>query len=132
MLVTDPIADMLSRIRNALVARHDMVVIPASNMKKSIARILLSEGFIRSFDVLHDGPQGNIRIVLKYTPDKKSVITGLKRISRPGLRVYTGAGDVPKVLGGLGLAILSTPKGVLTDKDARKQAVGGEVLAYVW
>ncbi|MDR2657517.1 MAG: 30S ribosomal protein S8 [Oscillospiraceae bacterium] len=132
MLVTDPIADMLSRIRNALVARHDMVVIPASNMKKSIARILLSEGFIRSFDVLHDGPQGNIRIILKYTPDKKSVITGLKRISRPGLRVYTGADEVPKVLGGLGLAILSTPKGILTDKDARKQAVGGEVLAYVW
>ncbi|MDR1599950.1 MAG: 30S ribosomal protein S8 [Oscillospiraceae bacterium] len=132
MLVTDPIADMLSRIRNALVAKHDMVVIPASNMKKSIARILLSEGFIRSFDVLHDGPQGNIRIILKYTPDKKSVITGLKRISRPGLRVYTGRDDVPKVLGGLGLAILSTPRGVMTDKDARKAAVGGEVLAYVW
>jgi small subunit ribosomal protein S8 len=132
MLVTDPIADMLSRIRNALVARHDVVVIPASNMKKSIARIMLSEGFIRSFDVLHDSPQGSIRIILKYTPDKKSVITGLKRISRPGLRVYTGRDDVPRVLGGLGLAILSTPKGVMTDKDARKAAIGGEVLAYIW
>lgn len=132
MLVTDPIADMLTRIRNALVARHDVVSIPASNMKKAIARILVQEGYIRNFDILHDGPQGTIRIALKYTQEKKSVITGLRRISRPGLRVYTGRDDVPRVLGGLGTAILSTPKGVMTDKDARKKAVGGEVLAYVW
>ncbi|MDR1570445.1 MAG: 30S ribosomal protein S8 [Oscillospiraceae bacterium] len=132
MLVTDPIADMLTRIRNALVARHDVVVIPASNMKKAIARILVQEGYIRNFDVIHDGPQGGIRIALKYTTDKKSVIIGLRRISRPGLRVYTGRDDVPRVLGGLGTAILSTSKGIMTDKDARKKAVGGEVLAYIW
>jgi len=132
MLVTDPIADMLTRIRNALVARHDTVTIPSSNMKKAIARILASEGYVRGCDFLSEGPQGSIRITLKYTPEKKSVITGLKRISRPGLRVYTGSEDIPKVLGGLGTAILSTPKGVLTDKEARKQLVGGEVLAYIW
>lgn len=132
MQVTDPIADMLSRIRNAQVARHDIVVIPASNMKKAIAKILAQEGYIRNFDILRDGPQGSIRIALRYTPEKKSVITGLKRISRPGLRVYTGVEDIPKVLGGLGTAILSTPKGVMTDREARKKAVGGEVLAYIW
>ncbi|HML46518.1 MAG TPA: 30S ribosomal protein S8 [Clostridia bacterium] len=130
--MTDPIADMLTRIRNALTARHDVVVIPASNMKKSIAKILVSEGFIKGCDFLSDGPQGSIKITLKYTQDKKSVITGLKRISKPGLRVYTRCDSVPRVLGGLGTAILSTPKGVMTDKEARKQAVGGEVLAYIW
>lgn len=130
--MTDPIADMLTRIRNALTARHDVVVIPASNMKKSIAKILVSEGFIKGCDFLNDGPQGSIKITLKYTQEKKSVITGLKRISKPGLRVYTRCDSVPKVLGGLGTAILSTPKGVMTDKEARKQAVGGEVLAYIW
>lgn len=130
--MTDPIADMLTRIRNALTARHEVVVIPASNMKKSIAKILVSEGFIKGCDFLNDGPQGSIKITLKYTQEKKSVITGLKRISKPGLRVYTRCDSVPKVLGGLGTAILSTPKGVMTDKEARKQAVGGEVLAYIW
>jgi small subunit ribosomal protein S8 len=132
MLVTDPIADMLTRIRNALVAKHDIVVIPASNMKKAIAKILVQEGYIKNFDVLRDGPQGSIRVALKYSQEKKPVITGLKRISRPGLRVYTGVEEIPKVLGGLGVAILSTPKGVMTDKEARKKAVGGEVLAYIW
>ena len=130
--MTDPIADMLTRIRNALTARHEVVVIPASNMKKSIAKILVSEGFIKGCDFLNDGPQGSIKITLKYTQEKKSVITGLKRISKPGLRVYTRCDSVPKVLGGLGTAILSTPTGVMTDKEARKQAVGGEVLAYIW
>ena len=130
--MTDPIADMLTRIRNALTARHEVVVIPASNMKKSIAKILVSEGFIKGCDFLNDGPQGSIKITLKYTQEKKSVITGLKRISKPGLRVYTRCDSVPQVLGGLGTAILSTPKGVMTDKEARKQAVGGEVLAYIW
>ena len=130
--MTDPIADMLTRIRNALTAHHEVVVIPASNMKKSIAKLLVSEGFVKSCDFLNDGPQGNIKITLKYTQEKKSVITGIKRISRPGLRVYARCDEVPRVLGGLGTAILSTPKGVMTDKEARKQAVGGEVLAYVW
>ncbi|MDR2504835.1 MAG: 30S ribosomal protein S8 [Oscillospiraceae bacterium] len=132
MLVTDPIADMLTRIRNAIVAKHDIVVIPASNMKKAIAKILVQEGYIKNFDVLRDGPQGSIRVALKYSQEKKPVISGLKRISRPGLRVYTGVEEIPKVLGGLGVAILSTPKGVMTDKEARKKAVGGEVLAYIW
>jgi len=132
MVVNDPIADMLTRIRNALVARHDAVTLPASNMKKAIAKILLDEGYIKSFDVIDDGLQGQIKIVLKYAQGKESVIKGLKRISKPGLRVYAKNEEIPKVLGGLGIAIISTPNGVLTDKDARKAGVGGEVLAYIW
>ena len=132
MVITDPIADMLTRIRNALVARHDAVVIPASNMKKAIAKILLDEGYIKSVDFIDDGLQGQIKIGLKYAQGKESVIKGLKRISKPGLRVYAPSDALPKVLGGLGIAIISTSKGVMTDKDARKQGVGGEVLAYVW
>ncbi len=132
MLVNDPIADMLTRIRNALVARHDAVTIPASNMKKSIAKILLDEGYIKSVDYIDDGLQGQIKIVLKYASGKESVIKGLKRISKPGLRVYAKNEEIPKVLGGLGVAIISTSKGVMADKEARKAGVGGEVLAYIW
>ena len=132
MIVTDPIADMLTRIRNALVARHDSIEVPASNMKKSIAQILLDEGYIKSFKVEDVGPQGLIKIDLKYAPDTTSVIGGLKRISRPGLRVYAKKDQVPKVLGGLGIAIISTSQGVMTDRKARQENVGGEVLAYVW
>ena len=131
MLVNDPIADMLTRIRNAQIAGHDTVSIPASNMKKSIAKILLSEGFVKNVEFLKEGVQGSIRVTLKYA-DKRPVIVGLKRISRPGLRVYARCNEIPKVLGGLGTAILSTPKGVMTDRDARKSVVGGEVLAYIW
>ncbi len=131
MVVNDPIADMLTRIRNAQIAGHDNVSIPASNMKKSIAKILLSEGFVKNVEFINDGVQGLIRVTLKYA-DKRPVIVGLKRISRPGLRVYARVNEIPKVLGGLGTAILSTPKGVMTDKDARKNVVGGEVLAYIW
>ena len=131
MVVNDPIADMLTRIRNAQIAGHDNVSIPASNMKKSIAKILLSEGFVKNVEFQNDGHQGNIRVTLKYV-DKRPVIVGLKRISRPGLRVYARCNEIPKVLGGLGTAILSTPKGVLTDREARKNAVGGEVLAFIW
>ena len=125
MLVNDPIADMLTRIRNALVAKHDSILVPASNEKKAVAKILLDEGFIKSV-------QGAIKIGLKYDANRKSVITGLKRISKPGLRVYAKSEELPKVLGGLGIAIISTSKGVMTDKEARKNAVGGEVLCYVW
>ena len=132
MLMNDPIADMLTRIRNALTARHDTVTLPASNMKKSIAKILLDEGYIKSFDLIDDGLQGQIKIVLKYAEGKQSVINGLKRISTPGLRVYARSEELPKVLGGLGIAIVSTSKGVMTDKEARKAGVGGEVLAYIW
>ncbi len=132
MLVNDPIADMLTRIRNALVARHDAVTIPASNMKKSIAKILLDEGYIKSVDYIDDGLQGQIKIVLKYASGKESVIKGLKRISKPGLRVYAKNEEIPKVLGGLGVAIISTSQGVMADKEARKAGVGGEVLAYIW
>lgn len=132
MVVTDPIADMLTRIRNAQVAHHETVDVPASNMKKSIAQILLSEGYIKGFTVIDDGVQGLIRINLKYSPDKIKAITGLKRISRPGLRVYARKDQIPKVLGGLGIAIISTSKGVMTSREARAQGVGGEVLAYVW
>lgn len=132
MLMNDPIADMLTRIRNALIARHDTVTLPASNMKKSIAKILLDEGYIKSVDYVDDGLQGQIKIVLKYAEGKQSVIKGLKRISKPGLRVYARNEELPKVLGGLGIAIVSTPKGVMTDKEARKAGVGGEVLAYIW
>ena len=131
MLINDPIADMLTRIRNAQIAGHDTVSIPASNMKKSIAKILLDEGFIKNVEFINEGVQGDIRINLKYA-EKRPVIVGLKRISRPGLRVYAKVDEIPKVLGGLGIAILSTPKGVMTDKEARKAAIGGEVLAYIW
>lgn len=132
MLVNDPIADMLTRIRNAQIAKHDTVVIPASNMKKSIAKILLDEGYIKSYEVVEDGTQGIIRIQLKYLAGKEKVISGLRRVSKPGLRVYAGADELPRVLKGLGIAIISTSKGVMTDKAARANHVGGEVLAFVW
>ena len=132
MLVNDPIADMLTRIRNALIAKHDTVTMPASNMKKAIANILLDEGYIQSVDYIDDGLQGQIKIVLKYAQGKESVIKGLKRISKPGLRVYARREELPKVLGGLGVAIISTSKGIMTDKEARNAGIGGEVLAYVW
>ena len=132
MLVNDPIADLLTRIRNALVARHESITVPASNEKKAVAKILLDEGFVKSVEVIEDGIQGAIKIALKYDTNRKSVISGLKRISKPGLRVYAKSEDIPKVLGGLGIAIISTSKGVMTDKEARKNAVGGEVLCYVW
>jgi small subunit ribosomal protein S8 len=132
MVMNDPIADMLTRIRNAQVAKHDAVVIPASNPKKAIAKILLAEGYVKGVDFVKDGPQGNIKITLKYIEGKQPVIAGLKKISKPGLRVYAQSSALPKVLGGLGIAIISTSKGMMTDKEARKQMVGGEVLAYVW
>ena len=133
MLVNDPIADMLTRIRNANNAKHDTVDVPASNMKKSIAQILLDEGYIKNFQLIDDGTQGVIRITLKYGADKnEKIISGIKRISKPGLRVYAGKEDLPKVLGGLGIAIISTNQGVITDKKARELQVGGEVLAFVW
>lgn len=132
MLINDPIADMLTRIRNALVAKHESITLPASNMKKAIAQILLDEGYVKGFEVIDDGLQGNIKITLKYDGNRKGVISGLKRISKPGLRVYAKSEDMPKVLGGLGIAIISTSKGVMTDRQARKNAVGGEVLCYVW
>jgi len=133
MVVNDPIADMLTRIRNAQIAKHDAVVLPASNTKKAIAKILLAEGYVKSVDFVDDGPQGSIKLVLKYVNGKQQpVIAGLKRISKPGLRVYTRADELPKVLGGLGIAIISTPKGLMTDKQARAAAIGGEVLAYIW
>jgi small subunit ribosomal protein S8 len=131
MHITDPIADMLTRIRNANNARHETVDVPASNMKKSIAQILLDEGYIKSFQVIDDGVQGMIHITLKYN-GKDKVITGLRRVSKPGLRVYVGADELPRVLRGLGVAIVSTSKGVMTDKAARAAHVGGEVLAFVW
>ena len=133
MTMSDPIADMLTRIRNANTAKHDTVDVPASKMKIAIAEILLREGYIKKFDILEDGNFKTIRIELKYGADKnEKVITGIKRISKPGLRVYTGAEDMPKVLGGLGIAIVSTNQGIITDKEARKLNVGGEVLAYIW
>ena len=132
MVINDPIADMLTRIRNGLIARHDAVTIPASNMKKAIAKILLDEGYIKAVDFVDDGLQGQIKITLKYAQGKESVIKGLKRISKPGLRVYAGADELPWVLKGLGIAIISTSKGVMTDKKARANHVGGEVLAFVW
>ena len=131
MHITDPIADMLTRIRNANSARHDTVDVPASNMKKSIAQILLDEGYIKSYQIVDDGTQGVIHITLKYI-GKDKVITGLRRVSKPGLRVYVGADELPRVLRGLGIAIVSTSKGVMTDKAARAAHVGGEVLAFVW
>ncbi len=132
MVVNDPIADMLTRIRNAQVAKHDSVTMPASNMKKSIAKLLQEEGFIKSYEFIDDGLQGSIKITLKYLDKKQPVIVGLKRISKPGLRVYASCEDLPKVLGGLGIAIISTSKGIMTDKAARKENLGGEVLCYVW
>ena len=132
MHITDPIADMLTRIRNANSARHDTVDVPASNMKKSIAQILLDEGYIKSYQIVDDGTQGVIHITLKYLAKKQPALSGLKRVSKPGLRVYAGAEELPKVLKGLGIAIISTSKGVMTDKKARELHVGGEVLAFVW
>lgn len=132
MQITDTIADMLTRIRNANSAKHDTVDIPASNMKKAIAQILVDEGYVKNYQVIEDGKQGVIRIVLKYTAGKTPVITGLRRVSKPGLRIYTSCEEAPRVMKGLGIAILSTSKGVMTDKEARKQNVGGEVLAFVW
>ena len=132
MQITDPVADMLTRIRNANSAKHETVDVPASNLKKDIAKILLDEGYIKAYSVEEDGKQGVIRIVLKYTAGKTPVITGLRRVSKPGLRIYTSCEEAPRVMKGLGIAILSTSKGAMTDKEARKQNVGGEVLAFVW
>ena len=132
MQVTDIIADMLTRISNANAAKHDSVDVPASNMKKAIAQILVDEGYVKSFSVVDDGKQGIIRIQLKYGANKTQVIQGLRRVSKPGLRIYTGVEDMPQVMRGLGIAILSTSKGIMTDKQARKENIGGEVLAFVW
>ena len=132
MQITDPIADMLTRIRNAGMARHDSVDVPASKMKTAIAEVLQKEGYIKAFQIVDDGTQGVIRITLKYLPGKVRAIQGLKRVSKPGLRVYSGADEMPRVLKGLGIAIVSTSRGIMTDKEARKAHVGGEVLAFVW
>ena len=132
MQITEPVADMLTRIRNANTAKHESVDVPASNLKKAIAKILLDEGYIKSYEVVEDGTQGVIRIQLKYLAGKEKVISGLRRVSKPGLRVYAGADELPRVLKGLGIAIISTSKGVMTDKAARANHVGGEVLAFVW
>ncbi len=132
MQITDPIADMLTRIRNAGAAKHDTVDVPASKIKKAIAQILLDEGYIKNYQVIEDGIQGMIHITLKYNQNKEKVITGLRRVSKPGLRVYVGADELPRVLRGLGIAIISTSKGVMTDKKAREAHVGGEVLAFIW
>ncbi|MBS7397927.1 MAG: 30S ribosomal protein S8 [Ruminiclostridium sp.] len=132
MQITDTIADMLTRIRNANSAKHPTVDVPASNMKKQIAQILVDEGYIKNFKVIDDDKQGVIRITLKYTENKSQVITGLRRVSKPGLRIYSNSKDMPKVMKGLGIAIVSTSKGIMTDREARKNNVGGEVLAFVW
>lgn len=132
MQITDPVADMLTRIRNANSAKHETVDVPASNLKKSIAQILLDEGYIKSFQIVDNGTQGIIHITLKYLANKEKVLSGLRRVSKPGLRVYAGADELPKVLKGLGIAIISTSQGVMTDKKARAAHVGGEVLAFVW
>ncbi|WP_067729242.1 30S ribosomal protein S8 [Oceanobacillus damuensis] len=132
MVMTDPIADMLTRIRNANMVKHEKLELPASKMKKEIADILKREGFVKDYELVEDNKQGVLRIFLKYSASEEKVITGIKRISKPGLRVYAKADEVPRVLNGLGIAIVSTSKGVLSDKEARSQAVGGEVLAYVW
>jgi len=132
MVMTDPIADFLTRVRNANLARHESLEVPASNVKKEIANILKREGFVKNVEFVEDDKQGVIRVFLKYGQDNERVITGLKRISKPGLRVYAKAGDVPKVLNGLGIAIVSTSEGVVTDKEARAKNIGGEILAYVW
>ena len=130
--MTDPIADMLTRIRNGNNAKHDSVDVPASNIKKQLAQILLDEGFVKGYDVIDDGKQGIIRVDLKYGPHNQKVISGIKRISKPGLRVYVKSDEVPRVLGGLGIVILSTSHGIMTDKNARKEGIGGEVICYVW
>jgi small subunit ribosomal protein S8 len=132
MQITDPIADMLTRIRNANTAKHETVDIPASNMKKAIAEILNEEGYIKGYQIIEDGKQGVIRVTLKYGANKEKVISGIKRVSKPGLRMYAPADELPRVLKGLGIAIVSTSKGIMTDKEARKLHVGGEVLAFVW
>jgi small subunit ribosomal protein S8 len=132
MNLTDPIADMLTRIRNANSSKHESVIIPKSNVKKAIAQILLDEGYIKSYEVEEDGKQGNIKIALKYGEGKSRIISGLRRVSKPGLRIYASSTDLPKVMNGLGIAIISTSKGVMTDKAARKAGIGGEVLAFVW
>lgn len=132
MQITDTIADMITRIRNANSAKHDSVDVPASNMKKSIAQILLDEGYIKNFQIIEDNKQGIIRINLKYGANKSQIITGLRRVSKPGLRIYTNSEDMPKVMKGLGIAIVSTSKGIMTDRQARKEHVGGEILAFVW
>ena len=132
MQFTDAIADMLTRIRNAYMAKHESVSVPASNMKKAIAQILVDEGYIKGFKVIEDGKQGVIEIALKYGSDKTPAVKGLRRVSKPGLRIYSNCEDLPRVFNGLGIAILSTSKGIMTDKDARKANVGGEVLAFIW
>ncbi len=132
MQITDAIADMLTRIRNANSAKHETVDIPASNVKKAIAQILVDEGYIKGFTVIEDNKQGIIRVTLKYGVGKTRIISGLRRVSKPGLRIYAGCDELPRVMRGLGIAIISTPKGIMTDKNARKENVGGEVLAYVW
>ena len=132
MTMTDPIADMLTRVRNANTARHENVDVPASNIKKDIARILLEEGFIKGYDVIEDGKQGLIRFFLKYGKVGERVITGIKRISKPGMRVYADRDSIPKVLNGIGISIISTSKGIVTDKQARELGIGGEVICYVW
>lgn len=132
MVMTDPIADLLTRIRNANSVYHEKVDIPASNIKRSVAQILKSEGFIREFEVVTDGKQGILRVSLKYGPNREKVINGIKRISKPGMRVYAKNDHLPRVLGGLGIAVISTSKGIMTDKQARKEKLGGEIIAYVW
>lgn len=132
MVMTDPIADMLTRIRNANIVKHETLDVPASNMKKALAEILLQEGFIKNFELIEDGKQGIIRMELKYGQNKQRVITGLKRISKPGLRVYAKRDEIPRVLGGLGIAVLSTSQGIMTDKKARTAGIGGEVICYIW
>ena len=132
MQITDVVADMLTRIRNANSAKHESVEIPASNLKKAIAQILLDEGYIKAFDIIEDGKQGTIKVTLKYGENKQRIIQGLRRVSKPGLRIYAASQDLPKVKNGLGIAIISTSKGLMTDKAARKQNIGGEVLAFVW
>ncbi|MBO2520874.1 MAG: 30S ribosomal protein S8 [Clostridia bacterium] len=132
MSMTDPIADMLTRLRNASAVYHESVDVPASKLKTEVARILKEEGFIRDYKIIESRPQPTLRIFLKYAPNKQRVITGIRRISRPGLRVYAGRDEIPRVLGGLGIAVLSTSKGVMSDKQARKLGVGGEVICYVW
>ncbi len=132
MQITDVVADMLTRIRNANSAKHESVEVPASNLKKAIAQILLDEGFIKAYDIIDDGKQGIIKVTLKYGENKQRIIQGLRRVSKPGLRIYAASADLPKVKNGLGIAIVSTSKGLMTDKAARKQNIGGEVLAFVW
>lgn len=131
-MMTDPIADFLTRIRNANMAYHEKVEVPASRVKRAIAEIMKNEGFIKDYEYIEDGKQGILRIYLKYGPNKERVITGLKRISRPGLRIYARKDQLPRVLGGLGIAVISTSKGIMTDKQARREGVGGEVICYIW